>query len=640
MLQYDNQAWNFFALSCISLYIIPSWCGILLRFHKAFLGTKDADIGAVARTSDEKIKASELKKSSTGLNSLNNRFWMNFGLTVSFTLVFLYMVLSIQDDGEVNSFDPFHILGVDFNADKKAIREAYKYMSLKWHPDKNLNNPAAESKFVMIQKAHEALTDPVAMENYKNFGNPDGKQSLEVSIGLPTWLLDADNRNLVLITYLIIMVGVIPFCVWRYYTDSSKFGEKDVMYDTYSWFHHSLDEHTLVKSLPETLAGSAEFRVRNMPKSSTETATIANLMNKVRSTMQKPKYNHPICIKGNVLMHAHLCRQTDDLSPSLREDLNNMLQHSGSLIDAMISVCKHQDALKTAVACIEFGQHVTQGCWVKDNTLLQLPHFTSQEVKHAMKGKNGVKDLKKYLTLPDDQKKGLADFNEDQKADVIKCCSLIPDITVESKIFVDDDEDNKVYEGDLCSVQVKITRNNLEEGETASLVHAPRYPFPKKEAWWIALGTKEGKIISIEKVANATREFTHDIKFLAPATGQYEFDLHVMSNSYVGLDKKDTIELTTLDSSALPEYKVHADDADLDDEPTLFEEMLNANVEEDSDSDDDDSDSDDEGDGEEAIKELSAAERKKIELQKRRKAAAEDSDSDDDSSVEEVYAEK
>merc|ERR1712160_110670 len=211
---------------------------------------------------------------------------------------------------------------------------------------------------------------------------------------------------------------------------------------------------------------------------------------------------------------------------------------------------------------------------------------------------------------------------------------------VESKIFVDDDEDNKVYEGDLCSVQVKITRNNLEEGETASLVHAPHYPFPKKEAWWIALGTKEGKIISIEKVANATREFTHDIKFLAPATGQYEFDLHVVSNSYVGLDKKDTIELTTLDSSALPEYKVHADDADLDDEPTLFEEMLNANVEEDSDSDDDDSDSDDEGDGEEAIKELSAAERKKIELQKRRKAA-EDSDSDDDdSSVEEVYAEK
>ena len=51
--------------------------------------------------------------------------------------------------------------------------------------------------------------------------------------------------------YLIVMVGVIPFCVWRYYSDSFKFGEKDVMYDTYAWYHHNLNEHTQMKSLPE-----------------------------------------------------------------------------------------------------------------------------------------------------------------------------------------------------------------------------------------------------------------------------------------------------------------------------------------------------------------------------------------------------
>ena len=90
--------------------------------------------------------------------------------------------------------------------------------------------------------------------------NEDGKQSLAVSIGLPSWLLDTDNRNIVLMAYLIIMVGVIPFCVWKYYSNSSKYGEKDVMYDTYSWYHHSLDDTTPLKALPETLAGSAEFR--------------------------------------------------------------------------------------------------------------------------------------------------------------------------------------------------------------------------------------------------------------------------------------------------------------------------------------------------------------------------------------------
>merc|ERR1712127_684961 len=149
-------------------------------------------------------------------------------------------------------------------------------------------------------------------------------------------------------------------------------------------------------------------------------------------------------------------------------------------------------------------------------------------------------------------------------------------------------------------------------------------------------GGSNGKIIHMEKVKSSDREFTHDIKFLAPAQGEYAFDLHVMSNSYIDVDQKLSVELETLDASALPEYKVHPDDAELDDEPTLFEEMMAANVEEDSDSEEEE-DSDDDDEPAEAIKELSAAERKKIELQKQRAAAADD-DSDSDSDVEEVYA--
>merc|ERR1711976_1158755 len=114
-----------------------------------------------------------------------------------------------------------------------------------------------------------------------------------------------------------------------------------------------------------------------------------------------------------------------------------------------------------------------------------------------------------------------------------------------------------------------------------------------------------------------SKEFTHDIKFLAPGQGTYKFDLHVLSNSYIGLDKKDEVEFTTLDASVLPEYKVHPEDAELDDEPTLFEEMLNANIEEDSDSDDDSDDDEEEEEKEDGIRALSAAERKKIELQQR-----------------------
>jgi translocation protein SEC63 len=66
----------------------------------------------------------------------------------------------------------------------------------------------------------EALTDDAARENWEKYGNPDGKQSFEFSIGLPTFFAEKDNHNLILIFYLVLMVVVVPSVVWAYWRDS------------------------------------------------------------------------------------------------------------------------------------------------------------------------------------------------------------------------------------------------------------------------------------------------------------------------------------------------------------------------------------------------------------------------------------
>ena len=56
--------------------------------------------------------------------------------------------------------DYYKILDIDKKADKTTIKEAYKKLALKYHPDKNKENKeAAEEKFKEISEAYEVLSD-------------------------------------------------------------------------------------------------------------------------------------------------------------------------------------------------------------------------------------------------------------------------------------------------------------------------------------------------------------------------------------------------------------------------------------------------------------------------------------------------
>mmetsp|Transcript_11627 Transcript_11627/g.13202 ORF Transcript_11627/g.13202 Transcript_11627/m.13202 type:complete len:238 (-) Transcript_11627:801-1514(-) len=67
--------------------------------------------------------------------------------------------------------DFYKILGVSRNADETQIRRAFKKLSLKYHPDKNKDNPKkAKEKFVEVANAYDVLSDPEKRKTYDMYG--------------------------------------------------------------------------------------------------------------------------------------------------------------------------------------------------------------------------------------------------------------------------------------------------------------------------------------------------------------------------------------------------------------------------------------------------------------------------------------
>jgi curved DNA-binding protein len=66
--------------------------------------------------------------------------------------------------------DYYKILGVEKTATKEEISKAFRKLAVKYHPDKNPNNKAAEEKFKEITEAHEVLADSEKRKKYDALG--------------------------------------------------------------------------------------------------------------------------------------------------------------------------------------------------------------------------------------------------------------------------------------------------------------------------------------------------------------------------------------------------------------------------------------------------------------------------------------
>lgn len=73
--------------------------------------------------------------------------------------------------------DYYDILGVSRNADADEIKKAYRKLAIKYHPDKNPGDKAAEDKFKEAAEAYEVLSSAEKKQRYDQFGHAGGASS-------------------------------------------------------------------------------------------------------------------------------------------------------------------------------------------------------------------------------------------------------------------------------------------------------------------------------------------------------------------------------------------------------------------------------------------------------------------------------
>lgn len=67
--------------------------------------------------------------------------------------------------------DYYSILGIAKSASTADIKKAFRKLAMKYHPDKNPGDKAAEKKFHEINEAHEVLADSEKRKKYDQFGS-------------------------------------------------------------------------------------------------------------------------------------------------------------------------------------------------------------------------------------------------------------------------------------------------------------------------------------------------------------------------------------------------------------------------------------------------------------------------------------
>ncbi|GAB2265147.1 DnaJ protein erdj2a [Dionaea muscipula] len=604
----NNSLFPIFILTIMALALVPYTIVKLCR-------------AATKKTKNMHCQCSVCIRSGKYHKSVVKRV-SNFLTCSNLTLLLLWVVMTFlvyyirSTSREIQVFEPFSILGLEPGASDTEIKKAYRRLSIQYHPDKN-PDPEAHKYFVeFISKAYQALTDPISRENFEKYGHPDGRQGFQMGIALPQFLLNINGASGGILLFWIVGVCILSPLVVAviYLSRSSKYTGNNVMHQTLSAYYCLMKPSLAPSKVMDVFIKAAEYM--EIPIRRVDDEPLQKLFVLVRSELNLDSKNikqeqakfwkqHPALVKTQLLIQAHLARESAALSPTLLGDLKRVLQLAPRLAEELMKMAviprnaQGLGWLQPAIGAVELSQCIIQAVPLNSRKagggssegiapFLQLPHFSEAVTKKIARKK--VRSLEVLRSMTPEERAELlsqaADFSPAEVEDVERVLEMMPTLTIEEAKCETEGEEG-IQEGDIVTVHAWI-KLDRPIGSIDALPHSPYYPFPKDESFWFLLAdsnannvwfsqklsfteeeaaaaiTAASKAIeeamelsgaSVKETNEAVREAIDKIKsgsrlvmgkLQAPAEGSYNLTCYCLCDSWIGCDAKTSLKVKIL----------------------------------------------------------------------------------------------
>ncbi|MGH0131935.1 UNVERIFIED_CONTAM: hypothetical protein FKN15_015737 [Acipenser sinensis] len=326
-----------------------------------------------------------------------------------------------------------------------------------------------------------SLTNEESRNNWQKYGNPDGPQATSFGIALPAWIVDQKNSMLVLLVYGLAFMVILPVVVGTWWYRSIRYSGDQILINTTQLFMHFMYKtpNMNMKRLGMVLTAAFEFDPRNnkeatiRPTDNTEVPQLIRDLGNINVKKKEPPFCYPYSLKARVLMLSHLARM--EVSENTEEDQRFVVRKIPALLQEMINVgCQltmmansrggfHAPRLVSIENCMKLSQMIVQGLQESKSPLLQLPHFEEEHLRYCVSKKYKVRSILDLVSLKDSDRRSMLRFLGEEKYDeVMAVLGSFPNITVDIKLQVLDDEDShNITAGSIVTVTVTLTRKRM-----------------------------------------------------------------------------------------------------------------------------------------------------------------------------------